>query len=96
MDVTIKLIHSKRFLRGSTLDGRFLISDMHVQNKKYENLIFISRLTGKYATQKLKKIAVPIYGHVYIIFDVPHRHPTYVGALDFDLGLCFVKKNFFC
>ena len=29
---------------------------MHVQNKKYVNFVFISRLAGKYATQKLKKI----------------------------------------
>ena len=26
---------------------------MHVQNKKYENFVSISRLTGKYATQKI-------------------------------------------
>ena len=28
---------------------------MHVQNKKYENFVFISRLKGKFATQKIKK-----------------------------------------
>ena len=28
-----------------------LISDMHVQNKKYANFVFMSRLTGKCATQ---------------------------------------------
>ena len=28
---------------------------MHVQNKKYGNLVSISRLTGKCAAQKLKK-----------------------------------------
>ena len=27
---------------------------MHVQNKKYRNFVSISRLTGKYAAQKLK------------------------------------------
>ena len=27
--------------------------------------------------------------------DVPHRHPTYVGALDFELWPCFVKIIFF-
>ena len=26
--------------------------------------------------------------------DVPHRHPTYVGALDFELWPCFVFANF--
>ena len=42
---------------------------MHVQNKKYGHFVFISRLTGLYATQKLKKtFAVIVYGHVlYII-----------------------------
>ena len=30
----------------------FLISDMHLQNKKYGNFISISRLTGKCAAQK--------------------------------------------
>ena len=34
----------------------FLISDMHVQNKKYEHFIFISHVAGKYAApQKIKK-----------------------------------------
>ena len=33
----------------------FFILDMHVQNKKYGNFFFISRLTGKCAAQKLKK-----------------------------------------
>ena len=42
---------------------------MHVQNKKYWHFVFISRLTGKYATQKLKTYAVLVYGHVnYIIY----------------------------
>ena len=31
---------------------RISILNMHVQNKKYENLVFIARLTGEYATQK--------------------------------------------
>ena len=30
-----------------------------------------------------------------IICDVPHRHPTYVGALDFELWPCFAKIIFF-
>ena len=30
--------------------------DMHVQNKKYGNFVFISRLTGKCAAHKLKKV----------------------------------------
>ena len=29
------------------------------------------------------------------ICDVPHRHPIYVGALDFELRPCFVKIIFF-
>ena len=41
--------------------------DMHVQNQKYRNLVFISWLTSKCATQKLKNYAVLVYGHVYII-----------------------------
>ena len=39
------------FIRDAR-NSRFLISDMHVQNKKYGNFVFISRLTGKCATQK--------------------------------------------
>ena len=31
----------------------------------------------------------------YNICDVPHRHPIYVGALDFELRPCFVKIIFF-
>ena len=34
----------------------FLISEMHVQDKKYVNFVFIFRLTGKSATQKLKSM----------------------------------------
>ena len=34
--------------------SQFLISDMHVQNKKYGNFVSISHLTGKCAAQKLK------------------------------------------
>ena len=51
-------------------NSRFLISDMHVQNKKYGNFVSISRLTGKCAAQKIKKntFAVLVYGHVYIIW----------------------------
>ena len=46
-------------------NSRFLISDMHVQNKKYRNLFSISRLTGKCAAQKLKKtFAVLVYSHI--------------------------------
>ena len=45
--------------------------------------------------KNLKTFAALVYGHVYIICDVPHRHPTYVGALDFELWPCFVKKIFF-
>ena len=30
-------------------NSRFLISDMHVQNKKYRDFVSISRLTGKCA-----------------------------------------------
>ena len=45
--------------------------------------------------KNLKTFAVLVYGHVYIICDVPHRHPTYVGALDFELWPCFVKIIFF-
>ena len=42
---------------------------MHVQNKKYGNLVTISRLTGECAAQILKKtFAVLVYGHVYIIW----------------------------
>ena len=33
----------------------FLISNIHVQNKKYGNFVSISRLTGKCAAQKLKR-----------------------------------------
>ena len=33
----------------------FLFLDMHVQNKKYGDFVFTSRLTGKCTTQKLKK-----------------------------------------
>ena len=47
----------------------FLILDMHVPNKKYVNLVFLSRLICKCATQKLKKtLAVLVYRHVYIIW----------------------------
>ena len=38
---------------------------MHVQNQKYGNFVYISRLTGKCAAQKLKTVAVLVYGHVY-------------------------------
>ena len=31
----------------------------------------------------------------FVIYDGPHRHPTYVGALDFELWPCFVKIIFF-
>ena len=34
----------------------FLISEMHHQNKKYVNFVFLFRLTGKSATQKLKSM----------------------------------------
>ena len=34
----------------------FKISDMHLQNKKYRNFVFISRLTDKCATHKLKNL----------------------------------------
>ena len=49
-------------------DSFFL--DMHVQNKKYGDIVSISSLTGKCAAQKLKKnlSAVVVYGHVYIIW----------------------------
>ena len=41
---------------------------MHVQNKKYGNFVSISRLTGKYAAQDLKKtFAALVYGQVYIM-----------------------------
>ena len=33
--------------------------------------------------------------YVAHICDVTHRHPTYVGALDFELWSCFVKIIFF-
>ena len=35
-------------------NSRFLISDMHVQNKKYGNCVSISRLTGKCVRTKNK------------------------------------------
>ena len=41
---------------------------MHVQNKKYGNFFFISRLTGKCATHKIKTFAAAVYGNVYIIW----------------------------
>ena len=48
---------------------QFLISDMNVHNKKYGDFVSISCLTGECAAQKLKKtFAVPVYGHVYIIW----------------------------
>ena len=50
------------------LNSRFLISDMHVQNKKYANFVSVSSLTGECATKKLKFFAVLVYGHVYIIW----------------------------
>ena len=41
----------------------------HVKNKKYENFVSITSLTGKCRAQKLKKtFAVLFYGHVYIIW----------------------------
>ena len=43
-------------------NSQFLISDMHVQNKKHRNFVFISRLAGKYTTQNLKTYAVLVYG----------------------------------
>ena len=46
---------------------RFLISDMHVQNKKYGNFVSISRLTGKCAVQKLKKYCSSSLWTSYII-----------------------------
>ena len=54
---------------GHNSHAGFLILDMHVQNKKYENVVSISRLTGKCTTQKLKKTyAILVYGHLYIIW----------------------------
>ena len=49
-------------------NSRFLISAMHVQNKKYASFVSVSSLTGECAAQKLKTFAVLVYGHVYIIW----------------------------
>ena len=46
----------------------FLISDMHVRNKKYGNFVSISLLTGQCATQKLKTFAVLVFEHVRILW----------------------------
>ena len=42
----------RMFFRNS----RFLISDMHVQNNKYENFVSVSSLIGECAAQKLKNL----------------------------------------
>ena len=41
---------------------------MHVQNKKYGNLVSIASLTGKCPARKCKHFAVLVKGHVYIIW----------------------------
>ena len=42
------------YIVNNTILGQIIILDMHVQNKKYENFVSISRLTGKCATQKIE------------------------------------------
>ena len=67
--INIYLTHfplSARFQRRS---HRFLISDMHVQNKKYGDFVSISSLSGNCGAQKIiKNFAVLVCGHVYIIW----------------------------
>ena len=45
---------------------RFLISDMHGQNKKYGNFVFNSRLNGKCQHKNVKAYAILVYGHGHI------------------------------
>ena len=56
----------KQILRRNS---RFLISDMHVQSKKYGNFVFISRLTAWYILRntKINVYAALVNGHIYII-----------------------------
>ena len=58
--VARSLMRSDLLLRsnnsGHNSYAGFLISDIHVQNKIYENFVFICRLTGKCATQKLNNL----------------------------------------
>ena len=48
--------YSTHALYNYFVDFSIIISDMHVQNKKYGNFVSISSLTGKCAAQKLKKL----------------------------------------
>ena len=48
-----EIIKKSVFLFLIRRNSRFFISDMQVQNKKYGNFVFISRWTGKCATQKI-------------------------------------------
>ena len=51
-EVMCTFIFLKRLKQAKLINHRFLISDMHVQNKKYGNFVSISRLTCKCTAQK--------------------------------------------
>ena len=44
-EVMCTFIFVKELKQANIINHRFLISDMHVQNKKYGNFVSISRLT---------------------------------------------------
>ena len=77
------------------IETKFPISYFgHVQNKKYGNFVPISRLTGKCATQKLKKpfAVVLVHGHVYHMVILRSQNKITDFFDDFSLIVSFNKK----
>ena len=60
----IGLMHEVFFyFNNVNTDSRFLISDIHVQNKKYGSFVFISRIAGECAKQK-NSLWTCLHGHI--------------------------------
>ena len=73
---------------------RFLMPDMHVQNKKYVNFVSIFRLTGKCATQKLKNLrSSSLWTSYYVVLRSQNKNTDFLMILAWLCRFTHIKNR---